>query len=69
MTAARSQGIYTVAFSGGDGGRLRSLADLALVVKSNSTPRIQEAHIFAGHITCHLVDYVLFQRSMNNESV
>jgi D-sedoheptulose 7-phosphate isomerase len=67
-TAARSQGIYTVAFAGGDGGRLRSLADLALVVKSNSTPRIQEAHITAGHITCQLVDYVLFQRSVQNES-
>jgi D-sedoheptulose 7-phosphate isomerase len=68
ITAARSQGIYTVGFAGGDGGRLRSLADLALVVKSNNTARIQEAHIFAGHVTCQLVDYVLFQRSTTNES-
>jgi D-sedoheptulose 7-phosphate isomerase len=69
ITAARSQGIYTVGFAGGDGGRLRTLADLALVVKSNNTARIQEAHIFAGHVTCQLVDYVLFQRSTTNESV
>ena len=69
ITAARSQGIYTVGVAGGDGGRLRTLADLALVVKSNNTARIQEAHIFAGHVTCQLVDYVLFQRSTTNESV
>jgi D-sedoheptulose 7-phosphate isomerase len=62
IKVARAQGIYTVAFAGADGGRLRSLTDLALVVKSNSTARIQEAHIFAGHITCQLVDYILFQK-------
>ena len=58
---ARSQGIYTAALIGGDGGRLVGLVDLALVAKSRLTPRIQEAHILAGHILCHLVDYILFQ--------
>ena len=58
---ARSQGIYTAALIGCDGGRLVGLVDLALVAKSRLTPRIQEAHILAGHILCHLVDYILFQ--------
>ncbi len=62
IKAARGQGIYTVAFAGSDGGKIRTLADLSLVVKSNTTPRIQEAHILAGHIICQLVDFILFQQ-------
>jgi D-sedoheptulose 7-phosphate isomerase len=61
VKAARGAGIYTVVFTGGDGGRVRSLADMALVVKSNTTARIQEAHSLAGHVICQLVDYILFQ--------
>jgi len=34
---------------------------MALVVKSNTTARIQEAHSLAGHLICQLVDYLLFQ--------
>jgi len=60
---AKNQGIYTVGLTGGDGGRLATLADMALVVKSNVTPRVQESHILAGHIICELVDYILFQRA------
>lgn len=59
---ARSQGMYTAGFIGGDGGKLAKLVDLALVVNNNVTARIQEAQILAGHILCHLVDYILFQR-------
>lgn len=58
---ARSQEIYTIGLIGKDGGKLAGLVELALVVKNNVTPRIQEAHILAGHILCHLVDYILFQ--------
>jgi len=61
VKAARGVGIYTVTFTGGDGGRVRSLADMALVVKSNTTARIQEAHGLAGHVICQLVDHILFQ--------
>lgn len=62
VESAHSLGMYTVGFLGKDGGKLASIVDLALVVKSGLTPRIQEAHILAGHILCHLVDYILFQR-------
>lgn len=64
---ARSLGMYVAGFTGGDGGQLERLADLALVVKSDMTPRIQESHILAGHLLCHLVDYILFQRRPSNE--
>ena len=67
VKAARGLGIYTVTFTGGDGGRVRSLADMALVVKSNTTARIQEAHSLAGHIICQLVDYILFQDGVKED--
>jgi len=70
LSAARdasSHGMYTAGFIGNDGGNLTKMVDLALVVKSNATPRIQEAHILAGHIICHLVDYIIFQRHLSEE--
>jgi D-sedoheptulose 7-phosphate isomerase len=67
VKAARGVGIYTVVFTGGDGGRVRSLADMALVVKSNTTARIQEAHGLAGHLICQLVDYILFQDGVKED--
>jgi D-sedoheptulose 7-phosphate isomerase len=67
VKTARGQGIYTVAFTGGDGGRLGSLVDMALVVRSNTTARIQETHIFAGHLICQLVDHILFLQGTKEE--
>jgi D-sedoheptulose 7-phosphate isomerase len=58
---AQIRGIYVAGFMGGDGGKLKDIADLALVVDSSVTARIQESHILAGHIICHLVDHILFQ--------
>ncbi len=67
VEAAKNQGIFTAGLTGGDGGKLAILADLALVVKSDSTPRIQETHILIGHIICQLVDYLLFQQGIPDE--
>jgi D-sedoheptulose 7-phosphate isomerase len=65
--AARGLGIYTVALTGRDGGRLSPLVDMALVVKSNATPRIQEVHHFVLHMVCQLVDYLLFQQGIKED--
>jgi D-sedoheptulose 7-phosphate isomerase len=67
VEAAKNQGIFTAGLTGGDGGKLATLADLALVVKCDSTPRIQETHILVGHIICQLVDYLLFQQGIPEE--
>lgn len=58
---AKKMGLKTVAFTGGDGGELSKLADLALTVPSPVTARIQEAHITVGHIICELVELALLQ--------
>ncbi len=62
VETARNKEIFTVGLTGRDGGKLADLVDISLVVKSHTTPRIQEVHILAGHIICELVDYVLFQQ-------
>jgi D-sedoheptulose 7-phosphate isomerase len=62
IRTARERGLYTVGFTGGDGGGMVKLVDLALIVENKQTPRIQEVHIMAGHLLCELVEYILFQK-------
>jgi D-sedoheptulose 7-phosphate isomerase len=50
----------TMAFTGGDGGKLTGLVEYAFVVPSRSTPRIQEVHVTLGHVLCQLVETELF---------
>jgi D-sedoheptulose 7-phosphate isomerase len=54
--AAREIGVHVVGLLGRDGGKLKALCDVALVVPSDTTARIQEAHIFIGHTLCGLVE-------------
>lgn len=56
VDAARSAGMQAIGLLGRDGGALRGLCDLAIVVPSPTTARIQEAHIFIGHTLCALVE-------------
>lgn len=62
VKTAKKMGLYSAALCGGDGGKIAKMVDLALPVGTGSVPRIQEVHIFAGHILCQLVDDILFQR-------
>lgn len=52
LDAARTAGITTIALTGRDGGDTLSRADLALVVPSETTARIQEMHIMLGQMLC-----------------
>jgi D-sedoheptulose 7-phosphate isomerase len=53
---ANAIGATTVGLSGGTGGKLSELCKFNLVMPSNDTPRIQEAHIFIGHSLCGLLE-------------
>jgi D-sedoheptulose 7-phosphate isomerase len=57
--AAREMQIETIGLLGRDGGPLRDLCDLALVVQSQTTARIQEVHIFIGHTLCAGIEHSL----------
>ena len=56
IMAAKRHGCKTLGFLGKGGGSAKDLCDIALVVPSDNTPRIQEMHILFGHIICHSVD-------------
>lgn len=58
--AAAERGMLTVALTGRGGGRLREICAEALVVPSDATERIQEAHITLIHLLCELVEQSLF---------
>jgi D-sedoheptulose 7-phosphate isomerase len=60
VETARDMGLYTLGLTGHGGGELARCCDLALIVDSQATPRIQETHITAGHALCELVDRILF---------
>ena len=57
---ARARRIRTVALLGRGGGKLVDRVDLALVVPSDDTQRIQESHIALGHAIAEVVELLLF---------
>ena len=59
----RELGMKIIGLLGRDGGKIAPLCDVAIVVPSNSTPRVQENHILIVHILCELIDERLFGRS------
>jgi D-sedoheptulose 7-phosphate isomerase len=56
LEQARAMDIATLGFLGAGGGPAQAACDLALVVPSDETGRIQEAHITAGHALMELVE-------------
>ena len=56
LAAGRAAGATTVLFTGGDGGPARHHADVALIVPSSTTARIQEMHLLMLHLVSDGVD-------------
>jgi D-sedoheptulose 7-phosphate isomerase len=56
LAAARELGAATVLFGGGSGGDAAAHADVALVVPSESTARVQEMHVLLLHLVLEQVD-------------
>ena len=54
--AARARGVTVIALVGKSGGQLAALADVALVVPSDDTARIQELHLAIEHVVCEMVE-------------
>ena len=60
MRAAREKQMFTAAFTGVKGAEMAGLADLAVVIPSASTARIQEGYMLCAHIMCEVVEQTLF---------
>ena len=56
LEAARTLGMKTVALTGSDGGAVGAAADIHINVPSDSTPRVQEAHLTLLHVICDLIE-------------
>ena len=60
VSVAKSTGISTVGLLGRDGGKLRELVDLALIVPATTSDRIQEVHMTVLHTVIEVVERQLF---------
>ena len=56
LEEAKARGLKTIAFLGRDGGSTVGIADLDLLVKSDSTARVQEAHQLLLHVLCEIIE-------------
>ncbi len=64
---AKDIGAKTVAFTGEDTSAVQGICDVVLGVRSKDTPRIQESHIFMGHMICEMVEQLLFCQDEKTE--
>lgn len=60
LEVARQAGCTTIGLLGKDGGSIKQLCDIPLIIPSNDTPRVQEGHITVIHIVCDLIEQGLF---------
>lgn len=54
--AARAKGAKVLVLSARDGGSLRTLADVAIIVPTDRTDRAQEIHLAIQHVICELAE-------------
>jgi D-sedoheptulose 7-phosphate isomerase len=64
LRAARAKNAVTIAFTGGNGGRILPHADHAIVIPSTTTARIQEMHLLLGHSLCALLEESLESKTL-----
>lgn len=53
---ARNMKVSVIGLIGHSGGKLKALCDLAIIIPSGETPRIQECQILAEHIICSIIE-------------
>lgn len=56
MQKARELGCKIIMLSGRDGGKMKDLSDVKIIIPSFDTPRIQEMHIFVIHSLCEMIE-------------
>lgn len=59
LQAANDIGAFTVALTGRDGGLVKDIAKLPIIVNFDETARIQEVHMFIGHWLCEALDLAI----------
>jgi len=62
IKTAKKMGAITIGLLGGDGGTIKNITDIPIIVQSNNTARIQEVHRIIYHVICGIVE----SKSTNN---
>jgi D-sedoheptulose 7-phosphate isomerase len=62
LQEAKARKLKTIAFLGREGGSTIGIADIDLLVKDDSTARIQEAHQLVIHVLCEIIEARLDER-------
>jgi D-sedoheptulose 7-phosphate isomerase len=62
MESAQNKKMINIALLGKDGGAMKNLADIAIVVPCNETPLIQEIHLMVIHNLCEKVESYFFKQ-------
>jgi D-sedoheptulose 7-phosphate isomerase len=65
LIVSKKNGAHTIGLLGNDGGLIKKIVDIPLIVNSSSTPRIQEAHRVLYHIICDIVEKELAAQLKN----
>ena len=62
LKMAKKKKLFSIGFLGHKGGKAKKYTDLSLIVPSTTVARIQETHIFLGHIILEMVEKKLFKK-------
>ena len=68
LQSANRLGLQTIGMTGKTGGRLVDLVQVCLRAPSDSTPRIQEAHMLMIHLLCGLVENAFLSSATRSKS-
>jgi D-sedoheptulose 7-phosphate isomerase len=60
IEVAKSIGLVVIGLTGRSGGKMKDMCDVCLCAPSDSTPRIQECHLFFEHTLCACIEESLF---------
>ena len=60
VDTAHKKVMQVIGFLGGNGGKMKDLVDLPIIIPSSNVQRIQEGHITVAHIICELVEEKLY---------
>ena len=64
LKVAKKKNIFSIGFYGNNGGNAKKNTNLSLIVKSNDTARIQEAHILLGHYIFNQVEIKILNKKI-----
>ena len=66
LKKAKQKKIFSIGFLGNNGGLAKKNCDLPIIIKSESTARIQDAHIFLGDFIFHQLEDLLFKKKLKS---